>query len=122
MESSLNGLLLACIGALGVLVEYIRRRLEINTQITKEARAAANGHLVELMDELAAERNRTLGLRAIVRERDDRLQFVLSRHPETEATLASYKRRRSYVYSVGEEEQAISDLLKQPPPSPQTST
>ena len=94
METALSALLLTAIGALAALVEKIRRDLDKNTHLTEDAKAAANGNLREALAHLASERNKVLGLRAVIREREDRLAYIIARHPEVENTLIGYRERR----------------------------
>jgi len=87
-------LLIAAIGALTAWVERVRRDLTRNTSLTKEAKDASNGRLSEVIDRLAAERDRTMGLRYLVRERDDRLAYLMARLPEAKAIEQEYRDRR----------------------------
>lgn len=87
------------IGALGtlvkVLVDQISKKLEENTTLTKEAKAAANGQLSGILDQLAAERNTVQGLRAVVRERDDRIAYLVARLPQAQELMHRYSDRRT---------------------------
>ncbi len=98
IADSLVGLAIIIIGSLGVLVtvltERIRRNLDTNTQLTRETKTAANGTLTDALAKLSAERNRVFALRMLMREREDRIAYIVSRHPEAEATLQAYKQRR----------------------------
>lgn len=95
------------------MVERVRRDLASNTNITKEAKDASNGRLAETLDRLAAERDRTLALRVIVRERDDRLAFLLARLPEAEQLLSIYRDQRvqriTRVDELAVEQHAMQD-------------
>jgi hypothetical protein len=99
IADSLIGLAIIIIGSLGTLVailtERIKRNLDANTQLTRETKSAANGTLTTALDSLATERNRVLGLRELLREREDRIAFLVARHPELHATMAQYQRRRT---------------------------
>jgi uncharacterized coiled-coil DUF342 family protein len=81
-------------GLIKVMFDHITRELQTNTSITTQARDASNGRLSEVIDHLAAERDRVMGLRWLVRERDDRLAYIVARHPEVEATMQEYRDRR----------------------------
>lgn len=99
LQPALVGLLLAAIGVLGVLIERIAIELRTNTKLTRETAINSNGNLTDAVERLAAERNTVLGLQAVVRERDDRLAFILARHPEIESTLAEYLQNRTRRYT-----------------------
>jgi hypothetical protein len=106
LSSGLMLLLVTTIGALTALVEKIRRDLRENTQLTEQAKNLANGNLRNALERLASERNRTLALREIVREQEDRLAFIVSRHPEVESTLHDYRDRRTRRVTEAEESAA----------------
>lgn len=91
----LIGLLIAIISALTALVERVRRDLGTNTDLTKEAKAAADNQVGDLVEKLAAERNLVQGLRAIVRERDDRIAYLVARVPQAEDLMVEYRDRRT---------------------------
>lgn len=99
LYAALIGLGVVVIGAIGtlvtVLIERVKRDVAANTKITEEARAAANGNLRNTIERLASERNKVLGLREIVREREDRLAYIKARHPEVEETERQYRDRRT---------------------------
>lgn len=95
LSPALVTLALATLATLGALLERIRRDLGENTQITREAKRAADGQLSAALNDLAAERNRTLALREIVREREDRIAYIVARHPEAESTMRQYGDRRT---------------------------
>jgi hypothetical protein len=115
---SLVGLAIVIIGSLGTLItfltERIKRDLSANTQLTQEAKTAANGTLTTTLEKLAAERNRVFALRMLLREREDRIAFLVARHPAVEATLQQYKRRRSSRPSEADELAAEQHLLADP--------
>lgn len=96
---ALSVLAVIIVGSIGTLVtvltERIKRDLQTNTKLTQETKTAANGTLTTALDQLAAERNRVLGLRELLREREDRIAFLVARHPELEATMSQYQRRRT---------------------------
>jgi len=95
LYAALIGLGIILITAIGYIVKAYTEKvlcdLRQNTAITTETKEA----LSETVQRLAAARNTILGLREIIREREDRLAFLISRHPETEQTLHQYQDRRS---------------------------
>jgi hypothetical protein len=91
----LIGLLIAIISALTALVERVRRDLGTNTDLTKEAKAAAGNQISDLVEKLAAERNLVQGLRAIVREREDRIAYLVARVPQADDLMLEYRDRRT---------------------------
>jgi len=99
VTTELTALAIIIIGALGtlvkVLVSQIAKKLEENTILTIQAKDAANGQLSSVIAQLAAERNLVTGLRAVVRERDDRLAYLVSRLPEAQKMLRDYSDRRA---------------------------
>jgi septal ring factor EnvC (AmiA/AmiB activator) len=107
------------IGSIGtlitVLTERIRRNLATNTRLTQETKTAANGTLTTAIERLAAERNTVFGLRQVVRERDDRLAYLLAHHPEAEATMNQYKNRRTRHATEADEHAALAHLLADAP-------
>lgn len=111
ITTALVALGVTVIGALGtlvtLLVEKVRRDLQHNTRLTQEAKEAANGQLRNALDQLAAVRNQVVGLRAVVREREDRFAYILARHPEIEQTLKGYQERRTRRATELEEARAI---------------
>lgn len=113
--AALLGLAAVIVGSLGVIVKALTERivndLAHNTSITEETKAAANGTLTAALERLAAERNRSLALREIVREREDRIAYIVSRHPEVETTLAEYRERRTRRVTEREELQAENAIL-----------
>lgn len=89
---ALGGLALTTIGGLGVLVKVLMSRLEnelkktnteiqANTAITQQTHDASNGRLSDALSQLAAERNLVQGLRYLIRERDDRIAYIVARLP-----------------------------------------
>lgn len=100
------------IGALGTLVtlltERIKRELTDNTQLTRETRQG----LQDAVERLAQARDTILGLRAIVREREDRIAYLVARHPEVEATLRTYRDRRQQRATAAEEAAAERRILE----------
>jgi hypothetical protein len=119
MDQQLAGALLALgltvIGALGTLVtlliDKVKRDLAANTLITQEAKDAADGRLTESVNRLAAERDRSLALRELVRERDDRLAYLQSRIPEADCVLKGYMERRQTRTTESQEMRALQRLL-----------
>lgn len=115
VTEALVGLAVMIIGSLGTLItiltERIKRDLSANTQLTRETKTAANGTLTTALEKLAVERNRGFALRMLLRERDDRVAFILARHPAVEATLQQYKQRRSSRPSQADELAAEQRLI-----------
>ena len=105
--AAITGLAITVIGAIGtlvtVLIERVKRDLAANTAITKETRAG----LRDTVEKLASARNIILGLREVVRERDDRIAFIVARHPEVEETIQQYRNRRTRRATELEEYQAL---------------
>jgi hypothetical protein len=99
IAEALIGLGIIVIGALGTMVklwiDHLAAELAQNTAITTQARDASNGQLSSVLDQLAAERNTVQGLKAVVRDRDDRLAYLLSRIPQVEALMQEYSDRRA---------------------------
>jgi len=99
MDSQIYGALIALglivIGAIGAIVKGLTDRvlsdLGKNTTLTRETREA----IQSTVERLAAARNTILGLREVIRERDDRIAYLVARHPEVENTLHQYQDRRS---------------------------
>jgi hypothetical protein len=87
------------ISALGtlvkLLVDKLSAELATNTSVSMQARDASNGQLSELLAQLAAERNCSQGLRAIIHDRDDRIAYLLARLPEASALMAKFAERRT---------------------------
>lgn len=115
LSAGLIGLGLLVIASVGAIVKALTDRIvadvAANTQLTAEARDAAEGRLREAIDNLAAERNRVLGLRQLLRERDDRLAFLEARVPGVTPALADYGRRRQDRHTRTEENAALKRLL-----------
>lgn len=118
LSPTLTTLLIAVLGTLTTLVGLIGRRLNENTQLTRETKQAADGALSDALERLAGERNRTLGLREIVREREDRLAYILARHPEVAVTMEDYRERRTRRVTEADERAAEQAALG-PKPGPQ---
>lgn len=117
MEQVLISLLIAVIGALVALVERIRRDLSTNTDLTQQAKDAANGQLSGVLDQLAAVRNQVQGLRAVVRERDDRIAYIVARVPEAEGMMRDYSDRRTSRSSDADVAAAERHLLSADEPT-----
>ena len=87
------------IGSIGTLltvwVQRIKRDLERNTEMTRQTREAANGTLTTALDRLSEVNSRVSILQTELRERDDRIAYILAAHPEIAATLAIYRDRRA---------------------------
>jgi hypothetical protein len=96
---ALVALAIVIIGSIGtlitVLTDRIKRDLATNTQLTQETKTAANGTLTTALEKLAAERDLVVGLRELLQEREDRIAFIQSHHPEVAVTVQQYKRRRT---------------------------
>ena len=96
---ALVALAVIIIGSLGTLVtfltERIKRNLDTNTQLTRETRTATNGTLTDALNRVAEEQDRVARLRSALDERENRLAYLVARHPELEETLTQYKQRRS---------------------------
>jgi hypothetical protein len=123
MDSQLYAALIALgitvVGALGTLVtlliERVKRDLAVNTKISQAAKDAADGQLQKIINQLAAERNRTLALRELVRERDDRLAYLTSHMPEAGRVLTGYEERRQERHTESQEMAALRRVLEEPP-------
>lgn len=118
ITAQLTALGAVVIGALGtlvtLLVERVKRDLATNTSLTREAKDAANGRLQKVIDQLAAERNRTLALRELIRERDDRIAYLAARLPEVKAVLRGYEERRQERHTPADEVAALRRVLDDP--------
>jgi hypothetical protein len=103
------------IGALGtlvkVLVDKLSDELKSNTHITTQARDASNGRLSEVIDRLAASRDQAQGLRWLVRERDDRIAYIVARLPEAEAIMREYRDRRDSRITSSDELAAEQHIM-----------
>ena len=99
ITSALIILAVAIIGSLGTLikamVDHLAKELAENTSITKQARDSSNGQLTSVIAQLAAERNTVQGLRGVVRERDDRIAYLVARLPEAQELMRNYSERRT---------------------------
>lgn len=117
--AALIALGLIVIASVGSIVKGLTDRvlsdLSANTKLTSEAKDAANGRLQKVIDQLAAERNRTLALRELVRERDDRLAYLLARLPEVSDVLRGYEERRQARHTERQELAAVQRILSDPP-------
>lgn len=115
LQAALGGLALITIGALGtlvkVLIKKILNEIQTNTRITTEARDASNGQLSSLTQQLAAERNTVSGLRMVVRERDDRIAYIVARVPQAEDLMRDYSDRRTARASEADVVAAENHLL-----------
>lgn len=118
LYAALIALGITVVGALGayvnLLIERVKRDLAENTQLTHEAKEAANGRLRDALDRLAAERDRVLALRLVVRERDDRLAYLAARLPEVERVLQGYQEKRQQRHTEREELEALQRALDEP--------
>lgn len=92
-------LAIVIIGSIGtlvtILIERIKRDLADNTQITRETKIAANGTLAAALARAEDDRQHVLALGLLVREREDRIAYLLSQHPEIAETLLQYQPRRN---------------------------
>jgi hypothetical protein len=99
ITAGLIGLALVVISSIGMLIRakinQIIRGINENTIITTEVRDASNGQLSSVLNQLAAERNLVTGLRMVVRERDDRLTYLVDRMPESQELLRDYSARHT---------------------------
>jgi lactate dehydrogenase-like 2-hydroxyacid dehydrogenase len=88
LTAQLTALGAVIIGALGtrvtLLVERIKRDLAANTQISTQARDAANGRLKAVLDQLAAGKVRFAGLDVFVGEPAPRAELL--NHPKISTT------------------------------------
>ena len=99
-------LLIAALGALTTLIERVRRDLGTNTAITQEAKEASNGRLSDALGQLATSRDQVMGLRYLVRERDDRIAYIVARLPEAELLMQEYRDRRTHRATAADEQAA----------------
>jgi uncharacterized coiled-coil DUF342 family protein len=81
-------------GLVKIMLDHIAEELKRNTSLTTQARDASNGRLSEVIDKLAASRDQVQGLRWLVRERDDRIAYIVARLPEAEGLMREYRDRR----------------------------
>ena len=117
LTNALVSLAIIVLGGLGTLVTtvialivWLARKVDGNTQLTsqannnaKDAKEASNGRLREVLDRLAAERDRTVALRAIVREREDRISYLTARLPDAETLMREYRDQRTRHATEAEE-------------------
>lgn len=118
LYAALIALGIIVIGAVGTIVKALTNRvirdLAANTKITTEAKEASNGRLKDALDRLAAERDRSLALRQLLRERDDRLAYLHARLPGVDDVLQGYEERRQRRHSDTEERDALRRILEEP--------
>jgi uncharacterized Rossmann fold enzyme len=97
--SALVAFSIIVLGGLGTLVTaliaWLAHKLDNNTGITTQARDASNGRLSEVLNNLAAEKDRVMGLRYLVRERDDRIAYIVARLPAAEQIMRDYRDQRT---------------------------
>lgn len=106
--SALIALIVAIIGAIGALfLRQMSDKIDKNTIITQKNADVANGHLQNIIEQLANERNLVIGLRAIVRDRDDRLAYIIARLPDASQMMIDYADRRISSYRDSED---LSDI------------
>lgn len=113
--TALVALAVTVITALGTLVKLLidrlRAELEANTRLTTQARDLVNGNYRDTLEQLATERNRSFGLRVALREREDRLAYILARHPDVETTLDRYLQMQTRTITTRQELEALDNLL-----------
>jgi hypothetical protein len=120
MDAQIYGALLTLglivIGAIGAIVKALTGRivrdLAQNTEITRETKEASNGRLKETLDRLAAERDRVLALRTLLRERDDRMAYLEARIPEVPRVLKGYEERRQSRHTAADERAVLQRLTE----------
>jgi hypothetical protein len=95
ITSALVGLALTVIGALAAYVRRVENELKSNTEITRQVARHTNGTMTTLSARLRAETEVALALRTIVRDREDRIAFLVARVPGAAAALADYRPRRA---------------------------
>ena len=104
INEALGALGVLIIGSIGTLltvwVQRIKRDLECNTEMTRQTREAANGTLTTALDRLNAEQMRVETLRDELLDRDDRMAYILSLHPDVAETLTRYRERRNHHTDV----------------------
>ena len=87
------------LGALTTLVkakvDHLVSELQNNTTITTQARDASNGRLRETLDQLAAAQDQAAALRRLVRDREDRIAYLVARIPDAEELMQGYHERRT---------------------------
>ena len=115
LSAALLGLALLIVASIGTLIKALVDRvladLAENTRITNQAKDAANGRLAVVMNDLAKERNRIVALRALLREREDRIAYLEARLPQAGAILSEYGRRREDRHSMTEENRVLQQLM-----------
>jgi hypothetical protein len=111
LYTALIALGLLVTGSVGAIVKALTDRvvqdLEQNTRITTETREG----LRDAVEKLAQARNTILGLREVVRERDDRIAYLVSRMPEAEEVLSSYRSRREARFTAADERAALRRVI-----------
>lgn len=116
LSTAIISLALIIIGSIGALIKAMVDRVLIdlahNTQITNQAKDAANGRLDAARHELARERDHVLALRALVRERDNRLAFIEARLPAVTELMKTYGQRREDSKTESEENRVLASLLE----------
>lgn len=100
-------LLITIFGALTALVERVRRDVSKNTVLTQGAKNSAD----QLLSQLATERNTVVGLRAVVRERDDRIAYLVARLPDADQLMRDYRDRRTRHATESEELAAERNVM-----------
>lgn len=115
---ALAGLGVIVITAIGYIVkaytDKVLADIQHNTDITKQTREG----LTDALERLAAARNTILGLREIIREREDRIAYLAARHPEIEDTIQQYqdrRQRRTTELDEREAEKRIIASIDNPP-------
>lgn len=96
--AALVALGMTIVGSLGLIVraltERIQTDLRTNTAITRKVNAQMEEELRCLQADLQMERSRCNALRETLREREDKLAYIESYHPETADVRATWKDRR----------------------------
>lgn len=119
LTNGLIALAIVVMGGLGTLVTtliaWLARKLDTNTSLTQEAKDASNGRLSETLSRLAAERDRVMGLRYLVRERDDRIAYIVARLPDAESLMQEYRDRRDRRITDADEAQAEQHAMSDTP-------
>ena len=111
MNEATVTLIITVAGVLVALLERIRRDLGANTKITEEAKTAANGRLSDALRQLANERDLVQGLRYLVRERDDRIAYIVARLPQAEQLMREYGARQERKATDADERAAAQRAM-----------
>ncbi len=98
-----------------MLIAWLAKKLDVNTSLTQEAKDASNGRLKETLSRLATERDRVMGLRYLVRERDDRIAYIVARLPDAETLMQEYRERRDRRITDADEAQAERHAMSDTP-------